>query len=59
MTVILLGISFLIVYGLSLLENTYKDNGYISILISLIISFVNVILGIVIRYLTSFERDWT
>ena len=46
-TVIVLGISFLIIYGLSSAQVSYSQdssNSYISFLISLIISIINIII---------------
>jgi hypothetical protein len=44
-TVLMLGISFAIVYGLSLAQVQNSENRYLSILISLTISIINVIIG--------------
>lgn len=67
-TLILLGISFAAVYGLSVAQfnsqqasasNAEAGTDYLSILISIVISLINVILGQVIRRLSIFERDYT
>jgi hypothetical protein len=41
----MLGVSFAIVYGLSVVQINNQDNRYISILISLAISLQNMIIG--------------
>ena len=67
-TLILLGLSFAAVYGLSIAQYNSQlasasdaDAGtdYLSILISIVISLINVVLGQVIRRLSIFERDYT
>ena len=62
----LLCISFASVYGLSVAQKNNYQNRYISILISLVISIVNVLLMCtylvildMIRILTKYERDYT
>jgi hypothetical protein len=63
---LLLGICFGMVLGLSYWQNSISSNNEInttsqilSVVISITIAVVNVVLGLVIRYLTFFERDYT
>lgn len=58
-TVIILGLSFLAVYGLSIAQRNNANNRFLSILISLVISFINIIITQSIRYLSIYERDYT
>lgn len=44
-TIILLGASFAAVYGLSLEQKNNANNRFISIIISLVISIINIVLG--------------
>ena len=43
-TVIILGLSFLAVYGLSVAQRNNVNNRFLSILISLVISLINIII---------------
>lgn len=58
-TFILLGISFAIVYGLSVAQINSSGNSILSLVISIFISLVNIILSIVIEKLSLFEMDFT
>lgn len=55
---LLLGASFGIVYGLTILQLTY-NNSILSIAISLSITVINIVIGVAIRKLTSYEKDFT
>jgi len=58
-TAIILGLSFLAVYGLSIAQRDNANNRFLSILISLVISLINIIITQSIRYLSIYERDYT
>ena len=65
-TIIMLGVSFAAVYGLSLAQVNNSSNRYLSTLISLLISLINIIISRtyylileVIRRLSIYERDYT
>jgi len=58
-SIILLGGSFGAVYGLSQAQLANATDRILSLVISIIISLINVILGQVIRVLTKLERDFT
>lgn len=58
-TFTILTISFIIVYFLSKAQQTTSSNIYLSLLISLTISSINVILALVIRKISAFQKDQT
>lgn len=58
-TICLLGASFGAVYGLSIAQIANEGNSIISLLISIVISLINVIIGQVIRKLSIIEMDYT
>lgn len=53
-TLLLLSMSFSIVYFLSSYERKHQDNDYLNFIVSFIISLVNFIIGFLIRFLTVF-----
>ena len=66
-TIIILGLSFLAVYGLSVAQLNNAGNSFLSILISLVISLINILISRIywfnhleaIKYLSIYERDYT
>lgn len=56
---LLLGTSFAIVLGLTKAQEKANDNRMLSIAISVTIAIVNVILGLIIKFLTLYEKDYT
>jgi hypothetical protein len=58
-TMVMIGISFVIVYAFSTVQNTNKYDRYISILISLAISISNLLIIKVIQFMTLIEKDYT
>lgn len=58
-TLILLAISFALVYLLSVYESKNKTNQFLNFAVSFIISLINFVIGFLIRFLTIFEKDYT
>lgn len=55
---LLLGASFGIIFGLAVAQKQ-GNNVTLSLLISFVVSIINVLLSLAIQYLTVFEKDWT
>jgi predicted Co/Zn/Cd cation transporter (cation efflux family) len=53
-TITILAASFGIVYGLAIVQNNNSGSRYISFFISILISFINILISQVIRYLSKF-----
>lgn len=58
-TLVLLSMSFALVYFLSVYETNNKSDAYLNFSISFIISLINFFIGFLIRFLTIFEKDYT
>lgn len=57
-TLVILGASFVIVYGLSTVQMS-NSSSYLSFFISFVIAIINLIISQVIRYLSYFQRNLT
>lgn len=57
-SIILLGISFAAIYGISRMQQT-NNSITISFILSLVINIINILLTTVIQLLTTYEKDYT